>query len=389
MSFKKDKRPSIPEKVKYAVWGAAAGRCTICNKYIIGNDDMGETVLIGELAHNIGWGGNSPRGEASKLIDTSSADNLLLLCRNCHKPTDAKPELYTEEVLRRKKLAHELRIKRLTAIGADRSAVVLRMVGTIRNTPPELTYDTVLDALVSEGYSPELLPNSYRSEIEIDLRDRLNPGTPQYFAESARHIEGKLVNVLDGVRLDATSRIAVFGFARVPLLVHLGACLDDKVTALIFQRQRGDDGGVWRWPEKNPSELEPTFTINRIQQGTDKSKVALLANISGTILHEELPDHIGDNYSVYEITPIAPATAGPSLINSTRALASFERITRDFFALLEKNHGKIPHVSLFPAVPLSGAITLGRVLMPAISPTLHVYDRDDSNHFFMALEVRK
>ena len=389
MSLNKDKRPSIPEKVKYAVWGAAAGRCTFCNKYIISNDDMGEAVLIGELAHNVGWGDNSPRGEASKLINTSSADNLLLLCRNCHKPTDAKPERYTEEVLRQKKLTHELRIKRLTAIGADRSAVVLRMVGTIRNAQPELTYDTVLDALVSEGYSPELLPNSHRAEIEIDLRDRLIPGTPQYFAESARHIEGTIKAVLDGVKLDATSRVAVFGFARVPLLVHLGACLDDKVTVLIFQRQRSDDGNAWRWPEKNPSEVEPTFTINRIRQGTNKSKVALLANISGTILPEELPDHIGDEYSVYEITPIAPAVAGPSLINSPRVLASFERISRDFFALLETDHGKIPQVSLFPAVPLSGAITLGRVLMPDVSPTLHVFDRDDNNHFFMALEVKK
>lgn len=350
---------------------------------------MGEAVLIGELAHNVGWGDNSPRGEASKLINTSSADNLLLLCRNCHKPTDAKPERYTEERLRQLKLNHELRIKRLTAIGADRSAIVLRMVGTIRSVPPELTYDTVLDALVSEGYSPELLPNSHRAEIEIDLRDRVNAGTPEYFAESARHIEGTLKAVLDGVRLDATSRFAVFGFARVPLLVHLGARLDDKVTTLIFQRQRGDIGNAWRWPEQDLSEVDPIFAINRIRQGTDKSRVALLANISGTILLEELPDHIGDEYSVYEITPMAPAGAGPNLINSPRALANFERIARDFFALLEKDHGKIPQLSLFPAVPLSGAITLGRVLMPDVSPTLHVFDRDDSNHFFMALKVKK
>lgn len=389
MATKINKRPNIPDKVVYAVWGAAAGRCTICNKYLIDNDDMGEAVPIGELAHNVGWGDSSPRGELSGQIDTSSADNLLLLCRNCHKPTDAKSERYTEEILRQLKLNHELRIKRLTAIGADRSAVILRMVGSIRNVPPELTYDTVLDALVSEGYLPQLLPNSHRTEIEIDLRDRVNAGTPEYFAESARHIEGTLKTVLDGVKLDATSRVAVFGFARVPLLVHLGSCLDDKVTALIFQRQRGDARNTWRWPEQGRSEMVPAFAINRIRQGTDNDKVALLANISGTILPEELPGHVGSDYSIYEITPIAPASAGPGLINSPHALASFENIARDFLALLEKDHGKIPQLSLFPAVPLSGAITLGRVLMPGVSPALHVFDRDDNNKFFMALEVRK
>lgn len=389
MATKKDKRPPIPEKVKYAVWGASAGRCTICNKYVISNDDMGEAVPIGELAHNVGWGEKSPRGELSGEIDTSNADNLLLLCRNCHKPTDTKTERYTEEKLRKLKIDHESRIKRLTEIGADRSAVVIRMVGAIRNVPPELTYDTVLDALVSEGYFPELLPNSHRAAVEIDLRDRINAGTPEYFAESARHIEGTLSTALDGVRLNSTSRLAVFGFARVPLLVHLGARLDDKVNTLIFQRQRGDAANAWRWPDQmsGPSELQ--FTIDCSQKGTNKTKVALVANLSGTILPEELPEHINSDYTVYTITPNVPSNPGPSLIDSQRALASFERTVRELFALVEREHGKIPHISLFPAVPLSGAITLGRVLMPDVSPALHVYDRDENNHFFMALEVKK
>lgn len=389
MATKKDKRPSIPDKVKYAVWGASAGRCTICNKYVIDNDDMGEAVPIGELAHNIGWGEKSPRGEVSGEIDTSSADNLLLLCRNCHKPTDTKTERYTEEKLRQLKIDHENRIKRLTEIGADRSAVVVRMVGAIRNVPPELTYDTVLDALVSEGYFPELLPNAHRTAVEIDLRDRVNAGTPEYFAESARHIEGTLNMVLDGVRLNSTSRIAVFGFARVPLLVHLGARLDDKVNTLIFQRQRGDAANAWRWPDKTDKPSELKFTIDRSQKGTDKTKVAVIANLSGTILPEELPEHISDDYTVYTITPSTPSNPGPSLIDSQRSLASFERTARELFALVERDHGKIPYISLFPAVPLSGAITLGRVLMPDVSPALHVFDRDEDNQFFMALEVKK
>lgn len=389
MAAKKDKRPSIPDKVKYAVWGASAGRCTICNKYVIDNDDMGEAVPIGELAHNIGWGEKSPRGEGSSEIDTSSADNLLLLCRNCHKPTDAKTERYTEEKLRQLKIDHENRIKRLTEIGADRSAVVVRMVGAIRNVPPELTYDTVLNALVSEGYFPELLPNAHRTAVEIDLRDRVNAGTPEYFAESARHIEGTLNTVLDGVRLNSTSRIAVFGFARVPLLVHLGARLDDKVSALIFQRQRGDAADAWRWPDQTGKPSELKFSIDRSQKGADKTKVAVVTNLSGTILPEELPEHISDDYTVYTITPSAPSNPGPSLIDSQRSLVSFERTARELFALVERDHGKIPHVSLFPAVPLSAAITLGRVLMPDVSPALHVFDRDEDNQFFMALEVKK
>lgn len=380
-------RPSISEKTKILVWAAAAGRCTLCNKYIVSNEDMGETVPIGELAHNIGWSSTSPRGSKPQDIDRSSPDNLLLLCRNCHKPTDTKIERYTEDLLSRRKIEHEKRIKRLTGIGADRSATILRMVGTIRGTHPELTYDTVLDALVGEGYFPKLLPNAHRSEIEIDLRDRVNPGTPQYFAECSQHIDGVIRSVLDGVKED-TTRLAVFGFARVPLLIHLGSRLDDKVRTLVFQRQRKDTGNAWSWPETKSSGV-PKFTTRRIKEGTDPGKVALILNISGTIKIEELHISVDAHYSIYTIEPAGQAVSGPELIDSPASIANFEQTVREFFAMLENTHGKIGNVSTFPAIPLSCAVTLGRVLMPDISPALDIYDRDSKGKFFKALEVAK
>ncbi len=77
------------------------------------------------------------------------------------------------------------------------------------------------------------------------------------------------------------------------------------------------------------------------------------------------------------------------MISSPEALANFEHTLRRFLAYLEQAHGKIGRLAVFPAVPLSCGITLGRVLMPHISPALVVFDRDPQRVFFPALEVRR
>src|SRR5262245_15019046 len=91
--------------------------------------------------------------------ERSQADNLLLVCRNCHKPADASGVVgrYTVDELRRFKRDHETRIRELTSIGADRTAVLIRLVGDVRGVSPELSRDTVLAATTAAHYFPQLL----------------------------------------------------------------------------------------------------------------------------------------------------------------------------------------------------------------------------------------
>ncbi len=84
-----DSRLNPNKSTEIAVWAAAAGRCTFCNRLVLENEDLGEPVAIGELAHNVGWGEKSPRGESDLSADERrEASNLLLLCRTCHIPID-------------------------------------------------------------------------------------------------------------------------------------------------------------------------------------------------------------------------------------------------------------------------------------------------------------
>jgi hypothetical protein len=381
-------RPAISDTTERLVWARAAGRCTLCNRLVTENEDLGEVVSIGEMAHNVGWGKKSPRGE-SELTEAERAepDNLLLLCRNCHKPIDTEGSIgrYSTEELQRFKQEHERRIRLLTEVGGDRKATLIRVVGNIRRAQPELSRDTTLSALVRAGIFPELLPNAYFPEYELDLRSVAEPYGPEEFRFAARQVDALVSRVQDGVGHGDVTRLAVFGFARIPVLVYLGARLDDKVDTLVFQRQRVDGDDAWSWPRDGD---EVDFDIGRLQHGA-VDRVAIIINLSGTIDLAELPAEQQTDSTVYLITPSEPAVAGPGVVTSPVTLANFGRVMRELLAIVEHDHGRIERVDVFAAVPLSAAVTIGRALMSDVSPTLRLFDRGEDGQFFEALEVER
>jgi hypothetical protein len=381
------KRKQPTDRTIYLVWAAAAGRCTLCNTSVMENEGLGEPVPIGELAHNVGATQNSPRGAVDVGGDErADAENLILVCRNCHKPIDEGGAIgrYTVEQLRQLKHEHEERIRELTKIGADRKATLLRVVGTIRGVSPELTRDTVLTAATAAGLYPQRLPGAYWHVAEADLRHHAGETDTDYFKRVTPAIDEVLERVHAGVRSDQITRVAVFGIARIPLLVHLGARLDDKVPTSIFQRHRVDTGNAWRWPEGNHP--IPAFSVSVLREGTKPDHVALMMNISGTIGLEELHSDVDDTYTVYGLNS---SVSGPSAISNAEALVSLERELRSFLAHVEASHGKPQALSVFLAIPVSAAVTLGRVLMPNVSPALRIYDRDEQGQFFYAFEVKR
>jgi hypothetical protein len=389
MHPKKETRPEPSERTRLQVWAAAAGRCTFCNRLVTENDDLGLDVPIGELAHNVGWSETSPRGQSELDKDARrAADNLLLLCRNCHKPADdgGVVGLYTVEELTKRKHEHESRVRLLTDIGAGRSAVVVRVVGAIRGVNPHLDYDAVLEATTGVGLFPQQLPGVHRNELEADLRSIAEASSPEYFETCGRQIDVLAERLSDGVRRDEIRRLAVFGFARIPLLIHLGARLDDKVPAVVFQRQRVDTANAWRWPEV-PGQ-PAGFDLVKRQEGRSDT-LALVVNLSGSIGLDELPVDVAAHSTIYELLPTEPAQSGPGVIQSLADLAAFEAAARRFLAVVERDHGKPQRVALFVAVPVSAAVTLGRVLMPNVSPAWAVHDRDQNGHFFLSMEVRR
>jgi hypothetical protein len=110
----------------------------------------------------------------------------------------------------------------LTGIDPQRKATIIRLVGRIRDFTPELTCETVLDATASARLFPSPLSNAHSAEIDLDLRQVGNPGSPTYFARRADDIDVLLARMDDGLRREEIKRLAVFAFTRVPLFIHFG-----------------------------------------------------------------------------------------------------------------------------------------------------------------------
>lgn len=378
------------EATRVRVWAEAAGRCAMCNGNVLDSEPMGELVNLGELAHIVGATEGSPRGKSTLTAEERRrSENLILLCEACHKPVDAKKvrDRYTVESLRLLKARQAVRNRMLTGIDPESKAHIVRVLGKIRGTSPQLSYDSVLRATTSAFLLPQLLPDAYSHQIDLDLTALDDTHDPAYFDSCRRQIDMLARRVSEGIRQGKIERIAVFTFARIPLLVYLGAKLDDKVPTLVFQRQRADQGGEWDWPANPPA--TPTFQTARLVKGTSPTNVALIVNVSGSIESEAIAPFVDDAFSVYEIRPAGGVLPNPSLISSLDALRSFESEIRNFVSIVEDAHRGTSSVSLFSAVPLSAALHIGKALMPNVSPPWKVYDRGGDGAFFFALEVGK
>ncbi len=260
----------------------------------------------------------------------------------------------------------------LTEIGADKAAFIVRLVGPIRGSSPELTPDTVLAAATASGFYPQRLPGAHYADIDLDLRGVSEPTNQWQFGQQAELVCGLADRIHDGVRRQAIQRVAVFAFGRIPLLVQLGASLDDKLDTRIFQRHRIDGGNAWLWLS---DETRAAFATAKLQEGTDRQLVAIVLSLSGSIELGDLPEEVSRAYTVYEVRPLGQQ--GPNLIASPGDLAVLEGHLRNLFAMVEDLHGKIDVIAVFPAIGVASAVTLGRVLMPEVSPALIMFERDD------------
>lgn len=96
--------PNISLKIRKELWGKAAGRCSICKKKLILDDDICSN--ISNECHIISAKKNGPR-HVGGIKDYDSYDNLILLCRNHHAEVDSNENKYTVEKLKEIKKQHE------------------------------------------------------------------------------------------------------------------------------------------------------------------------------------------------------------------------------------------------------------------------------------------
>jgi len=97
---------AISDRTRKILWARAGGRCSKCRVLLVTEGtDTDEPSVFGEEAHIVAEAPSGPRH--TYLPDYDCYENLILLCRNHHKPADDQFNHYTIDELRRLKREHE------------------------------------------------------------------------------------------------------------------------------------------------------------------------------------------------------------------------------------------------------------------------------------------
>lgn len=382
-------RKQVPEAVARRVWIAAGGRCTFCGRNLVTDETTGKPVLIGQLAHIVGAtkGKKSPRGLFPfPMRRRHQAENLVLLCYDQHHVIDDKSmwEVYSVEDLRRLKAEHEDRMRRVTSMGIERSSTVLRLVGDVGVVPVDLSDDAVEEALLERGLFPDYKLRELGDPFEIDVRGYpgASAGSSNYWQAAAEKIEEKVAELRQGVTAGLLKKVSVLAMARIPLLVALGKELGEAGRVELYPARKSGTGGFGWSPEQSPTHFEAP----QVQAGTDPTKVAVIVSVTGSVDRSAAGVHLDSAWTIYELRPagVAP-TSG--LDRSQATIDNFRTVWAQLLADLELVPN-LTSVALFPAVPVTFAITLGRCLVRGRSPALMVYDLADGQ-YHLALEVAR
>lgn len=359
----------------------AGGRCEFdgCNTHLLEHHVTNAEGNFAEMAHIWAFSPGGPRGADDDRGDQiHSLDNLMLLCPACHKLVDDHPDEYPVAVLRRHKKAHEDRVFQLTDTRPDRHTVALvcraKVAGqTVTMSVPEM------QAAAAPRYVLK------RDVVDIDLTAYPEPASEEEWSLPARAID-KEVATLYSRRYEAgpLNHVSVFALAPIPLLMHLGSRLSNKVPTSLFQRHRDTDD--WKWKESNDA-LDYDSTI--VREGADPKSVAAVVSLSGRITGADLPASVDGRFTVYELS-LSGREPEPGFLTTEASLRAFRDEFRRFMREVTARHPGLEIIHLFPAVPASVAVAMGMDLFPKRDPALCVYDfRKAESGFVRTMEINR
>jgi hypothetical protein len=108
-------RTKIPDREARVVYLRSGNRCAFpgCGRELVEpSESQDDDAFVGELAHIVADSRQGPRGVSSMPDEERDRhDNVVLLCRVCHKIIDDQPLNFSVSVMRAIKHDHEGRIR--------------------------------------------------------------------------------------------------------------------------------------------------------------------------------------------------------------------------------------------------------------------------------------
>jgi hypothetical protein len=360
------------------IWARAAGRCQYpgCNDSLIGDLVSGnEDANFGLIAHIVASTAGGPRGDPVRspaLADDPA--NLMLLCYPHHKLIDVDGLAeHPEQRLLEMKAAHEGRIQIVTALVTEKSSHVLRYGASIGVHDSPISYRSVASAMLPERYP------AGGNSIGIEILGSVARDSEQVFwATEPQNLQRQFdLQVRPRIATREISHMSVFGLAPIPLLIRLGTLLGDIVPADVYQLHREPVG--WKWAKDGPhSRFKITSTVR------PGKVVALKLALSASVSDDRIQSVLGSEVPIWAIETDNPHN---DVMRYPEDLVEFRRAMRRLFVDIKAQHGSDAIIHVFPAVPVSVAIEVGRVWMPKADLPFTVYDESRGVGFVPRLTI--
>ena len=363
-------KTQIPNKIQVALWARAGGRCEYrgCNEDLIGDLIASrEDGKFGFIAHIVADSADGPRGDPVRSPALArDLNNLMLLCAKHHKGVDVDYLAdHPENVLLEMKAEHEDRLAIVTGMAEDRAAHVLRFAADIGQRDALVSTRSIFMAM-----PPDRHPAQGRTiDIELvgcDYADR----EETYWTiqqDNLRRVFARKVK--ERIEQKEIRQLSVFALAPQPLLIELGHLLGDIVPVTVHQRYR--EPQTWRW---QPDQPIIAFQIGEYS-GLPNVTVALKLALSATVTDDRICTVLGNDVAIWSLTAESPHN---DIMRRPEDLVEFKRHLRRLFDRIKAVHGEGAVINVFPALPNSASVEVGRVRMPKADLPLHIYDQNRS-----------
>jgi hypothetical protein len=362
---------SISTKNQNLLWAMSGGRCEYegCNKALYTDMLTKKTSNNAYVAHIVADEPKGPRGDSQRSKQLSNKiSNLMLLCDEHHRLIDKDDVVgHPESLLLEMKKKHEDRILRQTSISPNLLSEIILYGANIGKHNSPLSYQTACEAI-----SPNFYPAN-NDAIELGMKNSaFTDDINLYWTIEEENLNMQFnQKIKSQLMLGNSYHYSIFALAPQPLLVKLGVLLNDLHNLRVYQKHR--EPSTWKWQQTS---ADTTYSL---LEPVDKTQIpALILSLSATITHDRIKKILGKKVSIWEITIDIPNN---DFLKTEKLLSDFRKIARKAFDSIKYHHGCVD-LHMFPAMPVSASIELGRVWMPKADMPLVIYDENKANNGF-------
>lgn len=359
----------INDKVQRELWARSAGRCQFngCNRILYRSPITLEQVNISEQAHIYSFSENGPRGWGPLITNKKALndiENLMLMCHDCHKTIDQDEngDRYSGEMLRAWKKQHEERIYIASGIASTKKTHVVFYGANIGEQKSPILKHDAHEALFPDHYPVDENP------IELSMVCSHEDKSEAFWNTEQEHLTKMFLTQIEPKIVENNpAHFSIFALAPIPLLIKLGSLFTDKTSADVYQPIR--EPKTWRWqspPENFDFKINPPTSFDH--------PPVLVISLSAKIDHQRIKDILGDNCTIWEIT-VDDIYCHNDFIKSPEQLSKFRESMRKLIAEIKEKHGT-SELSVFPAMPVSCAVEMGRIRMPKADMPWIIYDQN-------------